>query len=89
MFSDSDKESSSSGFQISIFTQNFVFRGGNLTGSGRPILVKPRFNAEDTIRLVGLQSVSPEPGSSLFLICSVALEIFLTNFFSDHFFMFP
>ena len=36
-----------------------------------------------------LQSVSPEPGSSLFLICSVVLKNLLTKFFSDQFFMFP
>ena len=52
MFSDSNKDFSSSGFQISIFTQNFVFRREKVTGSGRPILVKPRFSAEDTIRFV-------------------------------------
>ena len=49
MFSDSNKDSSS-GFRISIFTQNLVFRRENFTGSG--IVVKPRFSAEDAIRLV-------------------------------------
>ena len=48
MFPDSNKDSS--GFRISIFTQNLVFRKENFTGSG--ILVKPIFSAEDTIRLV-------------------------------------
>ena len=35
MFSDSNK-ASSSGFRISIFTQNLVFRRENFTGSGIP-----------------------------------------------------
>ena len=50
MFFDSNKDSSSSGFRISIFTQNLVFRRENFTGSG--ILVNPRFSPEDAIRLV-------------------------------------
>ena len=45
MFSDSNKDSSSAGFRISIFTQNLVFRRENFTGSG--ILVKPRFSDKD------------------------------------------
>ena len=44
MFPDSNKDSSSSGFRISIFTQNLVFRRKIFTGSG--ILVKPRFSAD-------------------------------------------
>ena len=40
-------------------------------------------------RQTRLQSVSPDPGSRLFPICFVALQNFLTKFFSDHFLISP
>ena len=38
---------------------------------------------------MGLQSVSPDPGSSFFSNCWSAVESFLTKFFSNHFVIFP
>ena len=37
----------------------------------------------------GIQSVSRDPGSSLFSIFSLVVYNFLTKFFWDHFFIFP